>query len=270
MAGPIQFNVYPGAQASDAEAAELPIGAFHQAVAKMGDSGFLQRAVWAGKIANNVPLDRTNGQAWRAYGTGGVPVAIVEDDAAFGGDPVFDFSQNLNSNFRNPSDGEYSTSFTLVIVFKPIDSTASGAIAVGGNAVAVAGAGLSLTTTDLDLVPKYGVSSGRLRLSRASKIHETTPNIIIACGDAATRQLAMYVNSITPDVGPTGVGDNPWGAIANGFWNVGGSSANGANLEARVAGFALFNTSLHHQNNYAYRPERLIEAAHAQYGMTLI
>ncbi|GAA0216038.1 hypothetical protein QOZ96_002465 [Brevundimonas nasdae] len=264
-----------GVTGADASQPVLPLTAYDQAVAALSvRPAALKSAYWGGRQIGGNPLDRLTGSAIGNV-TGVAPVLVASDggfpttmpSGAVVNAPSHDFSANSNAAWRERVGSATTASFSIAMVWLPPTPEATGVLAIVGSGPY--GPGVSLSAADLRLTLPYG--STVQTLTRTGKVREDAANLIVVCGDAATRQIATYLNSKTPEITPTGVGPSPWPVLSGNSskWGYANSGGNNTACPIRVAQVATFDRSLHHDARCQSKLQALIQAAADTYGIPL-
>lgn len=256
----IPVSIARGVVSSDATAPILPLTAYDQAVAALSSKpDVLVDAWWAGKRSAGYPVDRVAGAPYTKNASLNL-ATFLASDPVFAGKPSFNFSGSNVSGFERLN---FTPSWTYAFVFNPF--------ILGANSALVAGVGggygssVVLFSGNITVSAVFGSS---LLVAPNTNLTANAANIIIACGDSATRQIALYVNSKTPYLTAAGVGTWPASLatpLVSPFNNSISTPFNGSGAQ-----FAHCNASLHHAVGGASRIMELLDAAAETYGITLV
>jgi hypothetical protein len=266
-----------GVASTDTSMPLLPVTTFDQGIASLAaNPAALSDAFWAGATVGSLPKDRVTGViAGRIYTTDatGLPV-INAADTAFPmvlpngstiNSPSIDFSQTAKASVVGVAPYPTGGSWTFIMVFVPNSTAAAGVLF--NQSGAPLGGGVDIQTDSLRLWTTYGnAANGRIQVPR-SQLRETSANIVVACGDTASRQTALYVNSKTPVLGAPATGTWTTGVTpSNIFGNVGSGATP---CPIRAARIATCGVSIHHQAASQTKLLALIQSASDTFGIAL-
>jgi hypothetical protein len=237
-------RIISGYTAESPAGGRFPPTRFDDTVGKLDELGLVQSAIWAGRLnAANRPIDRKTGIPYTSQGT--QPPIIAAD-------PTFEFVGAKSDGIMLPSincnsagafnTGSLSNRFTpdwsVAMVFSP------GATNFGGLFYAWDGSTTTAVVNTYASGYKFTapLNQGNI-LFVTPNIYVNEPNIVVFCGNSATREVAAYINSLTPLVGVGGT--NPWPTMVNAAWTFG---YGGGYMNGKIYAGVALNESLHHAN----------------------
>lgn len=262
--GTLPAQISAGVTAASANP-RVPISRTEQNIAYMNDAQCKLRTAFSSVVqgAGGLPRDRLTGQL---YGNNGQIVGTAASEARFAGLPAFDFATQVGgvdpTAFSSPA-GSMRQSFWYTVVIAGDDLNA---YIMSGSGQ---GPGASISGSNIIFTASQAGGGGSLVVPK-SRLSTTTANIIFVSGDAVTRQLAVYINSLTPNLSATGIGLATWPDPGEtGFYRF-GALGGVTPMRGRMLCGAAGEGSLYHASGGPARIKELISAAAKDFGITLV
>lgn len=267
----VPIQIAAGVTLADRTLLRVSASRWDEAVASLAEDPAILRSAWkATRRYVDAPIDLLLNQSYSVVNAGTGALVVDEDDAVFGHDSI-DVSPGAASTVDAPNNGiVMPASYSLGFIFVP--TVAGTAFNVLGLGPIPYGLRVRLTATNVVMTPQLAVSETNM-FSRA-QINENGPNVMIACIDAASRQMAMYLNSLTPFATATAIAPNPFPSAFDATANVasfgGGGATNVDGGDVRMAAGFVANESLYASATGRMRARTLVQAAADAYGITLV
>ncbi|TIM41739.1 MAG: hypothetical protein E5Y55_23970 [Mesorhizobium sp.] len=268
----VPIQIAANVSLGDSTAPRAAASPWDEAVAALAEEPAILRSAWkATRRFVNAPIDLLLNQAYAVVNTGTGALVVDEEDEVFGHDSI-DVSPGAASTIDAPNNGVIMpASYSLGFIFVPtVEGTAFNVLGLGPTPY---GLRVRLTATNVVMTPQLAVGETTM-FSRATQINESGPNVMIVCIDAASRQMAMYLNSLTPFATATGIPPNPFPSAFNVTANVasfgGGGATNVDGGDVRMAAGFVASESLYATAPGRVRARALVQAAADAYGINLL